>query len=219
MRLDQRSLIRGSLIRLCFLYVIFCFGLPVFAMGDIEKIEPITAVLEQRFPEKTDKPILLVDVSKQELVVWENGNRVKTYPISTASKGTGNIAGSYKTPLGIHYIRSKIGKDLPAGTILKARANTGVIAQIEHDPVVTGVDHVTSRILWLSGLEQGINQGGNVDSYSRYIYIHGTHEEGLLGQPASKGCIRMSNTDIISLFDHVPGDSLVYISVDLTKEQ
>ena len=198
--------------------VILCLVLPVSAMDEIAKKEPITSFLAQRFPEKVNMPILLIDVNKQELTVWKNDQMVKVYTISTAAKGTGSIAGSYKTPLGIHYIRRKIGRDLPVGAILKARESTGEIADIEHQPIVTGKDHVTSRILWLSGLEKGVNLGGDVDSYSRYIYIHGTHEEGLLGQPASKGCIRMSNTDVISLFEQIPRESLVYISGDLTKE-
>ena len=64
-------------------------------------------------------------------------------------------------------------------------------------------DVVQSRILWLDGLEDGINKGEGVDSYSRYIYIHGTPEEWLLGEKASKGCIRMSNKDVIELFNLV----------------
>jgi lipoprotein-anchoring transpeptidase ErfK/SrfK len=68
-----------------------------------------------------------------------------------------------------------------------------------------------SRILWLSGLESGINSGPGVDSYSRYIYIHGTHEEGLIGQKASHGCIRMFNNDVVYLYDIVEKGTKVYI--------
>ena len=73
-------------------------------------------------------------------------------------------------------------------------------------------DIISTRILWLSGLEDGINKGGNVDSYSRYIYIHGTNEEGMLGKKASHGCIRMSNNDIIDLCNSKINNSIVYIS-------
>ena len=73
-------------------------------------------------------------------------------------------------------------------------------------------DQITSRILWLTGIEQGINLGGDVNTYNRYIYIHGTPEEGLVGSPASHGCIRMKNDDIIELFDLVEAETLVYIT-------
>ncbi len=205
----------AGLLLLC---LVFFMVFPVYAMDKIDKKQSITTFLAQLFPEKADMPILIIDVSKQKLSVWKKDQMVQTYIISTAINGIGSTVGSYQTPSGIHYIRRKIGKDLPVGTILKGRESTGVIAQIELESIATGKDHVTSRILWLSGLEKGINLGGDVDSYRRYIYIHGTHEEGLLGQPASKGCIRMSNADVVSLFDHVPGDSLVYISGDLTKD-
>ena len=67
-------------------------------------------------------------------------------------------------------------------------------------------DWILSRIIWLRGLEEGRNQGGSVDTQSRYIYIHGTPEEDRIGQPASHGCIRMRNDDVIELFELVnPG--------------
>ncbi|MCE2496361.1 MAG: L,D-transpeptidase [Flavobacteriales bacterium] len=82
---------------------------------------------------------------------------------------------------------------------------------MESRPRFTGKDYVTSRILWLAGLEPGLNQGPGIDSHDRYIYIHGTHEEGLIGQPASHGCVRMLNEDVIILFDRTPVGSAVYI--------
>jgi lipoprotein-anchoring transpeptidase ErfK/SrfK len=96
-------------------------------------------------------------------------------------------------------------------TIFVARNNTGKVANIIESPINTESDHVTSRILWLSGLESGINSGPGVDSYSRYIYIHGTHEEGLIGQKASHGCIRMFNNDVVYLYDIVEKGTKVYI--------
>ncbi len=63
---------------------------------------------------------------------------------------------------------------------------------------------ITARILWLSGMESGVNEGGNVDSHARWIYIHGTADECSLGTPSSHGCIRMHNSDVIALFDKVP---------------
>ena len=105
----------------------------------------------------------------------------------------------------------KIGKNLPFGAILKGREWTGALANIIKEPIDTEFDVVTSRILWLSGLEEGLNLGPGVDSKSRYIYIHGTAEEGLIGRPASDGCVRMYNNDVISLFEKVDTDTEVWI--------
>ena len=61
-------------------------------------------------------------------------------------------------------------------------------------------DPITSRIIWLSGLEIGFNRLGNRDTMSRYIYIHGTPYENEIGTPVSIGCIRMRNVDVLELF-------------------
>ena len=92
---------------------------------------------------------------------------------------------------------------MPKGAVFKGRIWTNEIAQIIEDPIDIPEDVITSRILWLDGLEKGRNRGGIVDSKSRYIYIHGTAEEGLIGQPASLGCIRMLNDDVIEIFNKV----------------
>ena len=111
----------------------------------------------------------------------------------------------------MHEIKEKIGDKAPINTIFTARENTNKIAEIQINPNDTEYDFVTSRILWLDGLENGINRGAGVDSYSRYIYIHGTHEEGLIGQKASHGCIRMFNNDVIELYDMVSEGTKVQI--------
>lgn len=151
-----------------------------------------------------ENPSLLISPSTQTLSVYKGDSLVKTYVISTAKNGLGCEAGSGKTPTGRHRVKAKFGEDKPPGAIFKARAFTGEIAQIYTDETDVEEDPVTTRILWLEGLEEGKNKGPGVDSYYRYIYIHGTPEEGLLGQPASKGCIRMSNKDVIELFEMVP---------------
>lgn len=167
--------------------------------------------IENKFPDHQTGVSIMVDISEQILTLYKQGREVIRYPVSTSSYGVGSQSGSNKTPLGAHYVKKKIGAGAKPGTIFKARSNTGRIAEIEIQPRATGDDYVTTRILWLSGLEPGKNQGGEVDSFKRYIYIHGTHEEGLIGQPASHGCVRMYNRDVIDLFDRVPASSLVYI--------
>ena len=94
---------------------------------------------------------------------------------------------------------------------MKARKYTGTIAKIFYDTTRSKTDDVTSRVLWLSGLESGKNKGYTIDSFKRYIYIHGTSEEGLLGTPASHGCIRMKNKDIIELYEKIKIGTLVLI--------
>ncbi|MBE9563087.1 MAG: L,D-transpeptidase, partial [Proteobacteria bacterium] len=132
------------------------------------------------------------------------------YRISTSKFGEGSTARSNKTPLGRHHIENKIGANAPVGTIFKARQNTGRIAKINGE---IG-DLVTSRIMWLKGLEAGKNRGTGIDSHKRYIYIHGTAEENKIGQKASHGCIRMFNHEVIELFNLVKEKTLVNIVMD-----
>ena len=154
---------------------------------------------------------IFIDVDNQNLFLLKKGTIQKSYKISTSSYGTGNIENSYKTPLGVHKISEKIGDNLPLGAVLKGRVWTGGIANIIKQNIDTDKDLVTSRILWLEGTEEGLNKGPGIDSKSRFIYIHGTAEEGLIGRPASDGCIRMYNDDVIELFTLVPLDTEVWI--------
>ena len=155
--------------------------------------------------------LIVVNIESQELLLFKKGQVEAKYTISSSVYGTGSRVNSFKTPLGKHIISEKIGDGLPKGAILKARKWTGAIANIIKEPIDTEFDVVTSRILWLSGLEKGKNLGTGVDSKSRYIYIHGTAEEGLIGKPASDGCVRMYNSDVISLFDRVDVNTEVWI--------
>ena len=131
--------------------------------------------------------------------------------ISSSKFGEGCVEGSNKTPLGAHYIKEFIGSDAPAYTIFKNRVPTSQKVEIVLGQENSNEDIISSRILWLDGLDKGKNKGGNVDSYTRYIYIHGTNEEGLIGKKASHGCIRMSNNDIINLCKKDLSNTFVYI--------
>ena len=155
--------------------------------------------------------LLYVDIEKQNMYFLKKGTIINDYPISSSSYGTGSRENSFQTPLGKHQIYMKIGKTLPINAILKGRVWNGSIANVVSEDIDTEFDHVTSRILWLDGLEPGLNKGPGVDSKSRYIYIHGTAEEGLIGKPASDGCIRMYNKDVIELFNSVDEGSQVWI--------
>jgi len=155
------------------------------------------------------RPIILIDATKQLLHCINNdGADTKTYSVSTAVNGLGNHVDSYKTPIGIHRIKQKIGVGEPLGMVFAAREATG---QVSNKTDNREEDEITSRILWLDGMEQGFNKGGAHDSFSRYIYIHGTSDEKRIGEPVSAGCIRMKNVDVIDFFDTVMVNDLVII--------
>ncbi|HXH17803.1 MAG TPA: L,D-transpeptidase [Chitinophagales bacterium] len=174
-------------------------------------ISSIASSLAKKFAYKNDQRFLLVNIDRQEMYLVKNEVIEKSYRISSSKYGTGNQQGSGKTPLGVHRIAEKIGKNAKPNTIFAGRKDTGKIATIITDSLDIDTDDVTSRILWLEGLEPGINKGKGIDSRARYIYIHGTPEEGLIGTPASHGCIRMYNQDVIELFDWVNTGTLVVI--------
>ncbi len=164
-----------------------------------------------QFAEARQDRVIVVDIARQQLTFYRAGFAARSWPVSTATKGAGNREGSEQTPLGWHVVASRIGAGAPLGAIFEGRRDTGRVAEIEPRPVRTGKDQVTTRILWLAGLEPGVNAGPGVDSRRRYIYIHGTHEEGLIGQPASHGCVRMRNADVIELFDEAEVGTAVLI--------
>jgi lipoprotein-anchoring transpeptidase ErfK/SrfK len=181
-------------------------------MPNIKAFQPLLDDLQHRFPKSPSSPLIVISASEQKLYLIENNTVTEAHTISTAEKGLGSQSGSNKTPLGVHRIAEKYGTGAKAGTIFKSRMNTRRVAKIlTKQGERSKADNVTSRILWLSGMEKGINKGGRVDSHSRYIYIHGTDEEGRLGQPASHGCIRMANQSVIDLFDRVPVGTIVNI--------
>ncbi len=152
-----------------------------------------------------------VAAKKQRMYLIDGDAVVQSYSISTAKKGIGSKMGSYQTPAGLHRIADKVGDELEACSILKSKQATGQKAEILSEARSSGEDLITSRILHLKGLEDKVNSGEGCDSYERGIFIHGTHEEGLLGVPASKGCVRMANADIIDLFNRVEVGTFVVI--------
>ena len=138
--------------------------------------------------------------SKAEYVLLKN------FRCSTSRFGIGQTEGSNCTPLGLHRIAEKIGGGWPAGTVFKARQPIGYTWKGLPDA------KITTRILWLDGLEPGFNRGGNVDSHARYIYIHGTGDQTTIGKPSSCGCIHLADSDLIPLYEKLPSGTLVWIS-------
>ncbi|HEY5954517.1 MAG TPA: L,D-transpeptidase [Terrimicrobiaceae bacterium] len=144
---------------------------------------------------------LRIDATRQVLEVLRDGKISKSYPVSTSKFGLGFEPGSCQTPLGRFVVSEKIGSGAPAGAVFQSRLPTGQIA-----PQGGQEDLVLTRILWLAGLEEA-----NANTRERYIYIHGTNQEALLGTPASHGCVRMSNADVVECFEDIPEGTLVEI--------
>jgi lipoprotein-anchoring transpeptidase ErfK/SrfK len=129
---------------------------------------------------------------------------IRELPCSTSKFGIGQQENSNRTPLGLHCIREKIGAESPPNTVFKGRKPIGTTAEIPDA-------RITTRILWLAGLEPGFNQGGKVDTHDRYVYIHGTGDESTIGSPDSHGCVHLRAEDLIPLFDEVESGTLVWI--------
>jgi len=152
--------------------------------------------------------LLFVSAGRQRLFHVRHGRILASYSVSTAARGLGAMRESLCTPPGLHRISEKVGDGAPSWGIFEQRAFTGSRADTLSAP---RTDLITSRILRLEGLEPGVNQGGPVDSHERLIYIHGTADEGPIGTPASRGCVRMRNADIIELYEQVRSGTLVLI--------
>lgn len=146
---------------------------------------------------------IIVSIRDQKLMLVQNGGKVATYPVSTSMFGLGDAWGRMTTPLGYLAVEKKIGDNAPTGAVFHNRRLTGEVLQ----PNTPGRDPITTRIIWLRGLEQQ-----NAHAFQRCIYIHGTPQEKNIGRPASYGCIRMKSSDVAELYDRVPLGALVQIT-------
>ena len=147
-----------------------------------------------------------MQLGSQRLELLEGERVLRAWTVSTAAKGAGEREGSEQTPRGLHETRAKIGAGAPAGAVFVGRRPNGEVCTPERSRAEPDRDWVLSRILWLRGLEVRRNRLGNVDTMRRFIYIHGTPDAAALGTPASHGCVRMRNADVIELFELVePG--------------
>lgn len=154
---------------------------------------------------------LIVSIERQELYHYCGGDLVGRYFVSTSEKEPSCMPGSLGTPWGMHRVEARIGDGEELGMVFKGRKATGKRYWEGGDEFSEEERLVTTRILWLKGLEEGVNWGEGVDSYERCIYIHGTNREDLLGRRASHGCIVLSNRDMMVLYDRVGCGSLVWI--------
>tara|TARA_B100000475_G_scaffold134953_1_gene98951 strand:+ start:231 stop:818 length:588 start_codon:yes stop_codon:yes gene_type:complete len=192
-------------LRFFFLYLSF-LSINMYSQTDI-----IKQINNYMLKKAEYKELIFVSIDQQKMYHIHSDKIYKSYNISSSKFGIGNEKGSNKTPLGLHKIKEKHGGGIPLNGRLIGRVFYGQIAEIFSDTTTSKTDDITSRVLWLEGLEKGINKGKDIDSYKRYIYIHGTSEEGKIGKPASHGCIRMKNKDVIDLFKEVSIGTFVLI--------
>ncbi|CAD5108826.1 L,D-transpeptidase [Zestomonas carbonaria] len=148
--------------------------------------------------------LLHVSLADQCLYGFVDGRLAVRLPVSTALNGAGERNGSGCTPRGRHQVRAKIGEGLPEGAVLRGRRWTGEVWSAALHERFPGRDWILTRILWLSGCEPGRNRLGEVDTFRRYIYLHGTPDIEPMGVPLSHGCIRLRNADLLELFPRVP---------------
>ena len=184
--------------------------------GDLCKDHNLGTTYDKIINYAQEKPTrwVLVDTNKQHLFLVREGVVLARWPVSTALVGLDNRENSGGTPTGVHRVSRKIGAGFPLGTVFLSRQPTGETWSQEwnNDELLLQRDLILSRILVLDGLEPGVNLGPGVDSRERYIYVHGTNREDLIGQPVSHGCVRMNNQAIIELFELIKeGDPLVIV--------
>ena len=159
-----------------------------------------------------DTRSLRIDIHSQRLQLLKGGLVIDEYTVSTARNGPGELQDSNCTPRGAHEIAEKIGEGCAANTVFVSRIATGEIYTPALRAAHPDRDWMLTRILWLRGLEPGLNAGDGVDTYSRYIYIHGAPDDIAMGKPGSAGCIRMRNADVERLFEQVDVGTKVYIA-------
>ena len=160
---------------------------------------------------KPGERVLAVRISTATMQFYRRGELVRSYVISTSKRPPSNVKNSLGTPRGLHEIAERIGAGQPPGMVFKSRIPTGK-HYFEYPENGATLDLITGRILWLRGLEPGVNRGGDVDTYERYVYIHGTNHEARLGEPLSSGCVLMGNLDIVELYEQVRMGDLVWIA-------
>ena len=172
-------------------------------------LQPVREACERNGIEPTPT-LLWASVADQRMVEYRQADgwefvEDQRLIISTSRYGVGQAQDTNKTPLGLHRIAEKFGDGLPAGAVFESREVVGTVAE---QPVAA----IAHRILWLEGLEPGFNQGGNVDTHARYVYIHGVGDESTLGQPASRGCIHLAAVDLLPFYDRTPNGTLLWIA-------
>lgn len=158
---------------------------------------------------KPTKHCIFVKIAKQKLYLFEEKSLIAEYPVSTSRNPPSCAEGSLGTPWGLHKIDGKIGDGLPLDTVFRARKPDGLLSEQTDEEKKKNL--ILGRIMRLRGLEEGLNSGGKFDTYSRYVYIHGTNQEDKIGTPNSHGCILIGSQNLKKIFDETEDGSIVYI--------
>ena len=152
-----------------------------------------------------------MSIAKQKLYLFKDNLLFLEATVSTSRNPPSCVEGSLGTPLGLHKIDGKIGDGETMDTVFRGRAPCGKLSEQPEEEKLKNL--ILGRILRLRGLEEGKNSGGNVDTYKRYVYIHGTNQEDKLGTPNSHGCVLVGANDLKRLFDETPDGSIVFIEI------
>jgi hypothetical protein len=155
--------------------------------------------------------VLIASISQQKINHFLHGKSVKAYLMSSSKRKPSCVEGSLGTPSGLHYVCQKIGEGEELGTVFEGRVSIGM-TYLECAKGKRRKNLITTRILRLRGLQEGVNKGGAVDTYNRYVYAHGTNHEDRLGKPSSSGCLQMGNDEILELFELVPEGTHLYVT-------
>jgi hypothetical protein len=196
------------------LFILFSVNTALATGGETpgRPVRDIQQIILDHYVHFSTERVVFVDVNHQRMYVLSKNQILQDFQISTSKYGEGEVANSNKTPLGLHFVAKKIGENADMNTIFKSRSNTGKQA-IPNDKRYEDKDLITTRIMWLEGGEER-NSLGSASSLKRYIYIHGTPDEALLGKPASHGCVRMKNIDVFALYEFVDEGTPVIIWKD-----
>ncbi len=156
--------------------------------------------------------LLFVSIAEEKLYLFENDTLKRVFDVSTSRNPPSCVENSNGTPTGLHKIDGKIGTDAPLFTVFRGRVACGLVSEQTQEEQAKNL--ITTRIMRLRGLEEGKNAGGNVDTYNRYVYIHGTNQEDKIGTPNSHGCVLLRNKEVAELFDVVNDGTIVLISME-----
>jgi hypothetical protein len=174
--------------------------------------DEFVAICQNEQIELTDD-VLHVKIGEQKLSHWRAGQCLKSYPCSTSIRPPSNVENSLGTPCGLHRIEQRIGEGEAAGMVFVSRQPTGQCYWQREDAGPSQKALVTTRILWLRGLQPGINADGEVDTYNRYVYIHGSNLQDRIPAPLSAGCVLLKDPHLLELFDNVQEGTLVWIEL------
>ncbi|MCF3948451.1 L,D-transpeptidase [Acidiphilium iwatense] len=197
-------------------------GLPPFVLRHLDQIRIHLRCrafhadwrrLTRLYPSKADRAFIVVDIARQRLDLFLRGRFADAWPVSTSRYGIGRQLGSFKTPTGVFRVTRIVGYGAPSNEVLGGDGPTDRTAKpidVAHDIAASRL--ILGRILELQGLQPGWNRGGSVDTARRDIYIHGTANIGMLGEPASRGCVQMAPGAVLQLARLIPVGALVLIT-------